>query len=75
LLNRDGRLSPKDLLDAVRVERRADIDQIDASGRQIAQLIQIIATGNDVRIDERRGFGWHAGSYPALAGGVNQSEE
>ncbi len=25
-----------------------------------------------LRVDERRGFGWHAGSYPASAGGVNE---
>jgi hypothetical protein len=40
-----------------------DINQIDAAIRQLAKLFQIIAAIYDARIDERRGFGWHAGSY------------
>ena len=39
--------------------------------RQVAELIEIIAAVNDARIDERRGFGWHAGTYPALVECVN----
>jgi hypothetical protein len=27
---------------------------------------------NDARIDERRGFGWHTGSYPAISDRVNE---
>ena len=39
--------------------------------RQLAEVIEIIAAINDARIDERRGFGWHAGIYPAFADSVN----
>ena len=35
-------------------------------------FIEIVAAVTDARIDEHRGFGWHAGSYPALADVVNE---
>jgi hypothetical protein len=34
-------------------------------------LIEIITAANDARIDERRGFGWHAGTYPVIVAHVN----
>jgi hypothetical protein len=34
-------------------------------------LFQIIAAINDARIDERRGFGWHTGTYPSSVARVN----
>lgn len=33
---------------------------------------QIIAAVNDARIDERRGFDWHTGTYPVLRYRVNE---
>lgn len=33
--------------------------------------MEIIAATNDARIDECRGFGWHAGTYPAGERPVN----
>jgi hypothetical protein len=70
VVERDGRLSRKDLLVAVRVER-IDVDQIDAAVWQLAEPIHIIAAVNDARFNERRGFGWRAGSYPAEERSVN----
>jgi hypothetical protein len=35
---------------------------------------EIIAAINDAQVDERRGFGWHAGTYPALIASVNESD-
>jgi hypothetical protein len=45
------RLAPEDFVITVRVERRVDIDQIDAALRQLAQLLEVIAAINDARID------------------------
>ena len=44
------RLAPKHLVIAVRVERRVDVDQIEARLGQLTQLIEIIAAINDSRI-------------------------
>jgi hypothetical protein len=58
-------LAPEDLVVPVRVERRIDIDQIDAAVWQLAELIEIIATVNDARIHERGRFpggGGHRGT-------------
>jgi len=35
-------------------------------------MVEIVAAVNDARIDERRGFGWHSGSYPAIVVRVNE---
>jgi hypothetical protein len=43
--------------------------------RKLVELIQIIAAVNDARIDERRGFGWHAGRYPGFGLVVNGAPE
>jgi hypothetical protein len=48
------------------------LDEIDAAVRKFAELIEIIAAVNDARIDERRGFGWHTGSYPGFGRFVNE---
>jgi hypothetical protein len=48
-----------------------DIDKVNGAVRQLPELVQIIAAVDDARIDERRVFGWHAGSYPALSHRVN----
>jgi hypothetical protein len=66
------RLAPEDFVVPVRIERRVDIDQIDAAVWQLAELFEIIAAVNDARIDERRGFGWHTGNYPTREGRVNE---
>lgn len=50
-------LAPEDLVIAVRVERRVNVNQIDARLRQLAKLIEIIAAINDSRVDQRRSFG------------------
>jgi hypothetical protein len=34
-------------------------------------LDRIIGAIKDARIDERRGFGWHTGTYPAIDARVN----
>jgi hypothetical protein len=34
-------------------------------------MLEIIAAINNACIDERRGFGWHAGTYPVLSDAVN----
>jgi hypothetical protein len=41
-------------------DQSADLD------KSASELIKIIAGANEARIDERRGFSWHAGTYPAL---------
>lgn len=48
-----------------------DIDQVDAALRELAKLIQVIAGVNNARINVRRGFGWHAGSYAFFVRCVN----
>jgi hypothetical protein len=58
-------------------QRRIDVDQIDAAALQLAELVEtgchvtLLTAINDARIDERRGFGWHAGSYPTRTLRVN----
>ena len=47
------RFAPKNFVVPVRVERRVDVDQIDARLRQLAELIEIIAAINDARVDQR----------------------
>ena len=63
---------PRRLRSSGSSERRIDLNQVDAGIRQLAELIEIIAAINDARINERRGFGCHTGTYPALTGRVNE---
>ena len=46
------RLAPKDFVVAIRVERRVDVDQMDARVRQFAHLLEIIAAVDDPRVNE-----------------------
>ncbi len=48
-----GSLAPKDFVVAVRIERRVDVDEVDAALRQLAQLLQVIAAVDDAGVDER----------------------
>src|ERR1700720_14616 len=54
------RLAPENFVVAVRVERRVDVNQIDARVRQLAKLIEIIAAIDDACVNESRGLRWHA---------------
>ena len=56
------RLSPKDLVVAVAVEGRVDVDQVDAALRQLRQLLQVVAAVDDARIDQRRRSFWSSAS-------------
>jgi hypothetical protein len=47
-------LAPKNLVIAVRVERRIDVDQVDAAGGELAKLVQAVATVDDAGVDHRR---------------------
>jgi hypothetical protein len=47
------RLAPKDFVVSIRVERRVDVDQIDATVRQLAKLIEIVAAIDNLRINQR----------------------
>jgi hypothetical protein len=51
------RLAPEDLVIAVRVERRVDVDEVDAAVGQLTQLVKVIAAVDDARLDEWGGFG------------------
>jgi len=53
------RLAPKDFVVTVRVERRVDVNQINAAIRQLPQLIEIIAAEDNPRVEERRRFRGH----------------
>jgi hypothetical protein len=55
----------------VAIARAAISVSSDASLGKFAELIEIVAAIDDARIDERRGFGWHAGSYPPSVARVN----
>jgi len=48
------RLAPEDLVGAVAVERRINVDQVHATIRQLLELIQIVAAMDDPRIHNRR---------------------
>src|ERR1017187_5980800 len=48
------RLAPEHLIVPVRIERRIDVDQIDARIRQLLKLLQIVAAINDPRVQQRR---------------------
>jgi hypothetical protein len=50
------RLAPKDLVVAVRVERRVDVNQIDAGGGQLSQLVEVIPSVDNTRINDGGGF-------------------
>ncbi len=39
--------------------------------RDVSTSLNMTGTINDARIDEGRGFGWHAGTYPGITLGVN----
>jgi len=45
-------LAPEDFVVPVRVERRVDVNQIDARIRQFAELIEIIAAIDNARVNE-----------------------
>jgi hypothetical protein len=49
------RLAPEDLVVAVRVERRVEVDQVDAGVGQVAELFEAVAAVDDARVDQRRG--------------------
>jgi hypothetical protein len=53
------RLAPENFVVAIRVERRVDVDQIDAAIRQLAQLIEIIAAVDNPRVEQRGRFCGH----------------
>ena len=53
------RLAPEDFVVAVRVERRVDVDQIDAVIGQLPQLLEIVAAVDDAGVDQRGGFSGH----------------
>src|SRR4029077_10842360 len=46
--------SPKDLVVAVRIKRRVDVNQIDASCWKFSQLLEIIAAVDDASANQRR---------------------
>ena len=46
-------LAPEDFVVAIRVERRVDVDQIDAGVGQLCELFEIVAAVDDARIDKR----------------------
>ena len=48
------RLAPEHLIVPVGVERRIDVNQINARIRQLLQLLQIVAAINDSGIEQRR---------------------
>jgi hypothetical protein len=50
---------------------REELSALALQGQRSTELLEIIAAVNDARIDERRGFGWHAGTYPGVAVRVN----
>ena len=52
-------LAPEDLIVAVRVERRVDINQVNALVREFLELFEIVAAVNHPRIDKSR--------WPALS--------
>ncbi len=53
------RLAPKNFVVAIRVERRVDVDEIDAAVRQFVQLIEIIAAVDNPRVEQRGRFCGH----------------
>jgi hypothetical protein len=50
------RLAPEDLVVAVGVERRVDVDEIDARRGESPQLVEIVPAVDDPRIDQCRGL-------------------
>jgi len=53
------RFAPEHFVIAIRVERRVDINQIDAGVGKLPKLIEIIAAVDDTRVDERRRLNRH----------------
>ena len=51
------RLAPEDFVVAVRIERRVDVDEVDAAIRQLAELFEVVAAVDDARVDKRGGLG------------------
>ena len=49
-------LAPEDLIVAVRIKRRVDINQVNAFVGEFFQLFEVIAAVNDAGIDERRPY-------------------
>ena len=61
--------APKDFVVAVRVERRVDVNEIDALRGQFFQLLQIVAAIDDAGVHLRRGFLSGSGGlfHPAIS--------
>ena len=57
------RLAPENLVIAVRVERRVDVNQIDARVWKFAELIEIIAAVDDARINYGRRLNGHLSNF------------
>ena len=59
---------------AVRIERRVDVDQIDARVGQLSKLLEIVPAINDTSIDDRGRF-WlsfrHRSEHRSAATSVN----
>jgi hypothetical protein len=48
-------LAPKDFIVAIGVERRVNVNQVNAGVGQFGELFQIVAAINDAGVEERRG--------------------
>ncbi len=54
------RLAAEDFVVSVRVERRIDVDEVDAAGRKLPQLVEVVAAVDDAGVDDGGWFGGHA---------------
>ncbi|MGD0767873.1 MAG: hypothetical protein ABSB42_06720 [Tepidisphaeraceae bacterium] len=61
------RLSPKHLVISVGIERRVDVDQVDALFRQLRKLVEVIATVDDPGIDKGGRFCLHVHKHYPIA--------
>ena len=52
-------LAPKNFVVAIRVERRVDVNQIDARLRQLTELVEIIAAVDNASVEQRGRFWGH----------------
>jgi len=64
-------LAPEDLVVAVAVERRVDVDQVHAAVGKFAKLAEVVAAVDDARVDERRRT---SGGSDGFAGGRSGRE-
>ena len=55
------RLAPEDFVVAVGVERRIDVDQVNAVIGQLGELFEVVAAVDDAGVDQRRWTPSHAG--------------